>query len=344
MPNKNQSSCNFIVDLPETINNVISLELVNSEIPCLIYTFSEKKGNNKFVISISIKKKPYKIDYHIIIPDGIWFATDFESYLSENYFEYLDDSVSSRNYYLQYMKFEIPTWDPKPVFRFKTSEEVDIFNSTYSKSSITYQDISNLDMKFTLYNLNDYSLCVNNQKISNILKEDELSEINFSLSCLGTMGFTIKNIYNNLYLTKIGFNDLNYKKDIKFNTYYGYLQAENIYGHTNVSSFYISVNDFVGNQPQQILLLGNNSSLISENVLSRIQITNSPFQNNIYSLSQNYGIKRNYNGPVRIRKLHIKIIDMYGRIVDLQDYPTNFVFEFTIQYSSERLAIFRNKM
>ena len=91
-----------------------------------------------------------------------------------------------------------------------------------------------------------------------------------------------------------------------------------------------------------MILLGENSTLISDNILSRIQITSSPFQNNVYSSSQNYSIKRNYNGPVRIRKLHIKIIDKYGRIIDLNDYPTNFVFEFTTLYSSEKLITFTN--
>ena len=306
LPNENHNSSNFIVELPETINNVISLELVNSELPCLMYTFSQKKSNNIFVISISTNKDEHDINYIIRIPDGVWFATDFETYLNENYFDYQDDSDTCRNRYLRYMKFEIPSWDAKPVFRFKTSEEVDIFNATYSKSCILFKDISLLDMKYSLYNINNDSLCINNERTISILKEDELSEVNFSLSCLGTIGFTIRNTYSNSCFIKIGFNDPNYKNDIKFNTYYGYLQAENIYGHTNISSFYISVNDFVGNQSQQILLLGSESSLICENVLSRIQITNSPFQNNIYSLSQNYGIKRNYNGPVRIRKLHIR--------------------------------------
>jgi len=153
---------------------------------------------------------------------------------------------------------------------------------------------------------------------------------------LGTWDLVLKIHIMVHHLLKFGFNNIkyNYKKNIY--TYYGYLQATNIYGHSSESSFYISVNDFVGSQSQQILLLGNKSTLISENVLSRVQITNSPFQNNIYSSLQNYSIKRNYNGVVRIRKLHIKIIDVHGRLVNLQDYPTNFVFEFTTQYSSEK--------
>ena len=60
-------------------------------------------------------------------------------------------------------------------------------------------------------------------------------------------------------------------------------------------------------------------------------------QNNVYNSVQDYSIKRNYFGGVKISKLQIQILDKYGRNIDLKNYPTNFVFEFTQEYSSERL-------
>lgn len=331
--NQNHNSCNFIVELPENINNVTSLELVNSEIPSLNYTFSEAKENNKFTIIISISGN-VDFSYNITIPEGVWFATDLETYFSDNYFDIEYTNDVSINYYLRYLKFEIPSWSAKPIFRFKTSDEISsIFNSDETIYDISYDDMINYDMKYYLFN-NNSSTCINNDKTINIYNENQLDEVNFSLSCLGTMGFTLKNTYNDSSFIRIGFNDANYKYDKSIYTYCGYLEATNIYGHSNESSFYISVNDFVGNQSQQLILLGYKSTLIADDILSRIQITSSPFQNIVYSSLQNYSIKRTYNGPVRIRKLHIKILDKYGRIIDLQNYPTGFVFEFTCQYSS----------
>ena len=48
----NQSSTNFTIDLPEQFDNVISMHLVNIEIPNLIHTFSNTKNNNQFKITI----------------------------------------------------------------------------------------------------------------------------------------------------------------------------------------------------------------------------------------------------------------------------------------------------
>ena len=104
------------------------------------------------------------------------------------------------------------------------------------------------------------------------------------------------------------------------------------------------MNDYIGNQGQQILLLGTNTTLIADNILAKKTLKISPFKKNIYPLTQDYSIMREYYGGVRVRKLHIQIIDKYGTIVDLNDYPTNFVFEFTTLYSSEKLISFRNKM
>ena len=365
-PNENSDACNFIIELPETINNVTSLEIVNSEIPTLSYTFSDTKDNNKFKIHIIINENDKKIDeeYTITIPNGLWFATDLEEYLNDNYFDNLDyintNSTNTTTFadgssnelsvdflYLRYMKFVIPTWNPKPVFRFKTSEELATFKAALTPSGVLDKGIKSIildplntadphEIQFSLSNVISESLCINNEKTINIYKEDTSNETNFSLSCLGTFGFTIKNIYNNSTYININNREDDYKYIDNNNIYYGYLQASHIYGHSNPTSYYISVNDFVGNQSQQILILGNDGTLISDNVLSRVQIVNGPFQNNIYSSVQNYGIKRNYNGPVRIRKLHIKITDTHGRIIDLQGYPSNFVFEFTCQYSSEK--------
>tara|TARA_A100001015_G_scaffold267850_1_gene318243 strand:- start:47 stop:1696 length:1650 start_codon:yes stop_codon:yes gene_type:complete len=342
---KTATSTNFIVELPEAINNVISLELVNSEIPSLIYTFSERKDNNRFIISMDVSGLAYDVSYAITIPSGVWYATDIESHLSEFYLD-TEYSDLSQNYYLRYLKFEVPTWSAKPIFRFKTEDEIDEHITNYPSSDLSYNSISSVNLKYCIYNVNDPYICINNEKSFSIYKESQQDEINFSLSCLGTMGFTLQDTYDydtGQYI-KIGFNDTSYQKTIGIYSYNGYLQAKHVYGHSSESSYYIAVNDFVGSQTQQLLLLGYQGTLTADNILSRIQITSSPFQSNTYSALQDYSIKRTYHGGVKIRKLHIQVLDKYGRIIDLQDYPTNFVFEFTTEYSSEKLALFRKNL
>ena len=45
-----QDSADFIIDLPNTLKNVTSLTLINTEIPNTMYTFSGKNGTNEFTV------------------------------------------------------------------------------------------------------------------------------------------------------------------------------------------------------------------------------------------------------------------------------------------------------
>ncbi len=335
-------STNFVIDLPETINNVISMELVNSDIPNIMYTFSEKKGNNKFMICISNNEISENIDYTISIPDGVWFATDIENFISSYYLDVAFNDVT-RNKYLRYLKFEVPESSAKPVFRFKTSDEIDTFLNIYPWTNITYNDIANLELSFSIRNIHLPSICINYEKP---YYQNYMNEINFSLSCLGTIGYNLSDVYDmaNSQYKNITFNNSNYIKTIGIYEYYGYLETTNIYGHTNDSGIYISVNDFVGNQSQQIILLGFGGTITSDNIIARLPTAGTPFTQNNTNSKTMYSIKREYYGGVRIRKLHIQVLDCYGRLIDLQNYPTNFVFEFTCEYSSENINSFRKKL
>ena len=335
-------STNFVIELPETINNVISMELVNSDIPNIMYTFSEKKGNNKFMICMSNNQISENIEYNIHIPDGVWFATDIENFISSYYLDVAFNDAS-RNKYLRYLKFEVPESSAKPVFRFKTSEEIDTFLNIYPWTNITYNDISNLELSFSIRNIHLPSICINTEKP---YYQNSMNEINFSLSCLGTIGYNLSDVYDiaNSQYKNITFNNSNYIKTIGINQYYGYLETTNIYAHTNDSGIYISVNDFVGNQSQQIILLGFGGTITSDNIIARVPSGTNPFTQTNTNSKTAYSIKREYYGGVRIRKLHIQVLDCYGRLIDLQNYPTNFVFEFTCEYSSENINSFRKKL
>ena len=89
-----QSSTDFIIDLPETLKNVTSLTLMNSEIPNTIYTFSSKLGTNEFTIETYQKEeaaspswKILKKKKHLIrIRDGNYTALELCNYLNKYVF------------------------------------------------------------------------------------------------------------------------------------------------------------------------------------------------------------------------------------------------------------------
>ena len=354
LPLFSDTSTDFTIELPEIMDNVISMELVSTEIPNLVNTFSIRKGNYQFKINIrnSENMGNYEIT-NIYIPTGVWIVSDFVEFLSMNYFDFdIIENNNLKNELLRYLKFEIPSWSAKPVFRFKTIEEINEFNINSGTNNKLESNILK-KLEYSIENILHEYLCKNSEKQFYTYKNGNENKINFGLTCLGTLGFDIDQVLDkgselgNLakpIIIKYDENNYIYPLNTSRIYYYGYLQALKVYAYSAETAFYICVNDYIGNQGQQILLLGYNKTLTADNILARIAVKHQPFQQNIYNSMLDYSIKREYFGGVRIRKLNIQVIDKYGRIIDISDFPTNFVFEFTIQYSSERLANFRNKI
>ena len=362
--NKEESSSNFTIELSEPMDNVIGLELVSTEIPIVFNTFSIQKNNSKFIISIKARLDGGLLilnweSYTIEIPDGIWLAKDLEEFLNNNYFDrdiiYPGNII--QNSYLRYLKFEINSYSGRAVIRFKTQEERDAYNATVTVFPflLVKPDADVSKFVYKLENGKEELDCSNRMVFVQGFREIDtnIDENEFKFTTLGTLGYLEGQIYKKIHITlnkivlepiEIKYSNTYYQQKIGLILFNGYLEAGNIYGSTVDSAVYIRVNDFVGNRGEQILLVGRDKSLITNNILSRIAFKIGVFQNNIFNSLQDYNIKRKYFGGVRINKLQIQVIDKFGRIVNLQNYPTNFVFEFTIEYSSERLANFRNEM
>jgi hypothetical protein len=80
---------------------------------------------------------------------------------------------------------------------------------------------------------------------------------------------------------------------------------------------YLSIDDYNKNVNNEFYNCILNQSLLSSNILARLTLnstTQTFFQNNLIPITT----YRNYFGPVDIQKLHIQLLDEFGRIVDTQ--------------------------
>ena len=77
-------------------------------------------------------------------------------------------------------------------------------------------------------------------------------------------------------------------------------------------------------------MICKNSGTIDSNIIAKIQVDNSSF-NFIIDSNQDMSLKeRSYYGPSNIKKLSIKIVDKYGKPVDLNNSEVSLSLEFTI--------------
>jgi hypothetical protein len=75
-----------------------------------------------------------------------------------------------------------------------------------------------------------------------------------------------------------------------------------------------------------------NSSVLNKNILARISMqytsTGSIVQNNLAIITG----ARQYFGPVDIRKVHIQLVDEFGRILDMHNMDYSFSVTFNVVY------------
>lgn len=125
---------------------------------------------------------------------------------------------------------------------------------------------------------------------------------------------------NNNLMTKLGWI-LGFRLDrYEFHSEYiseGLIQSQ-------LSPMFLCINDFNDSQFNNKFNVFNNMSLLSNDIVSQIYL-------NSNKLSVN-SITKTYFGGVNINKIHIKLIDIFGKKVDLNNNDFNFTIQLEILY------------
>jgi hypothetical protein len=116
-------------------------------------------------------------------------------------------------------------------------------------------------------------------------------------------------------------------------TYRNYLESESSYGSAIDNYLFLEVDDFHNNFQTDTVVSSNAASYIGQNVLARIVLNSGVFT--IVQSNGNDGVfkKREYLGPVRIERLHFRLLNKFGDVVDLTHNDFSFALEFTTIYS-----------
>jgi len=150
----------------------------------------------------------------------------------------------------------------------------------------------------------------------------------FEQSCLYTFGFTESDIASIITAE----NTSEYA-----NTFYtGFLQASIVFGLTFENYLYIYVNDFQTSSYNHQIIGIQDNGYIGNNILGMIQIRSAVFNRNVSKTSY---VERKYLGNVRLQKLHIKILDKYGTVVDNGSSNTVILLKVKCEYSPEKYDI-----
>ena len=250
------SSTDFTIDLPVTVNNVVSLELVSLEIPATYFAISKSLGNNYFHVETA---GPTFTKY--TLPDG--------------------------NYSRSQMQTEL--------------------NSLLSATTIQVS----IDVKSgrTLIDVNNATTI-----------------LHFNLFPEGTPGPIDPTPIQMKLGWILGYRAAVYKPTGSSTVFV----SEGVFDGWGSRYFYFILDDFNKNSINTIDAVLN-ASVISENILARLtrgalsSALNAGFTLDTGIVnSDDTTRKRIFFGPVNIKKLRIRILDAYGRLVDLNNMDYSF--------------------
>ena len=377
-----ETSSLFEVKLPHYLHNVIEMKISSAEIPETEFFFSEFKRNNVFYLIIDYNRgykkntfdnnkewiyvdsnKPTFGVIKIKIPDGIWYTGDLTLFINK----LLDTAHGD---FKNLIKFEITNYSGKTIFRFKTYDELSEEQKLIIKpADILRQNENELLNENNIYGPNAYfALSVgktyvstnNNDKtylnIIDIEKELfnglDLTEDIFSNTSLFDMGFTLSQLYHDdlkIKLIDSNSKNLTSKENEQINIssindiYSYYIESNFIYARTKQLYAYLCIEDYVGNFMNHINVWGGiNNKIINKNIIARIQLGGQKFDTNITDSADNIFKKRQYFGPVTIKKLKISVINSDGLELKLNGSNISLTIDFSILYNSQSFYAFNN--
>lgn len=294
-------STDYIVSLPEPINNVTSMRLATMELPNMWYTFSGHNNSNVFYITTDLSGTVTK--HTIVIPEGNYLTTYFEPMLN--------DLFQSMRNGLQYLKSTIDIINSKTIIR-AAHEEVDNLLNPHASVDGSFN--------FTL----DF-------RVNGVPKQRTAGWM---------MGFREETYHvgpTDTYVDRIKYIENVTGGVDEFSGYNplfrAFARSETSFGSGIFHYVFLDIDDFQKNITTNTIVHSNGDSNLGKNILAKIVVSSGQFTNIIDNGNDLMFKRRNYFGPIRLEKIRIRLLDRFGEVIDLNENDFAFSLEIEQMYS-----------
>jgi hypothetical protein len=123
----------------------------------------------------------------------------------------------------------------------------------------------------------------------------------------------------------MGYRLANYKNVVAIIT------SEGLFDAGGDRYIYISIDDYQRNRNTMNIVCFEDSTM-DQNIIAKIPMTNGKLSLTIDDNSSPLVKNRRYNGPVNIRNMHIRVLDRFGEVINLNNMDFSFTLELEILY------------
>ena len=328
-------SSNFILRLPETLDKVVSMKLSAAEIPNTIYAISHTMQTNVFqLIDCDDKRIPvelpsgnYNADQLVTLLNNILIAMYNKKCIPcPMYAGY--DTISGKFYFYMPqgnskacccgLDFRLPV-DHKDI-KMNLGWMLGFRKEVYCcEEYIDLREVWAPPQTTDITDISRNCFCGNKSvNITEIKNRDIAWPCRKYTSC---NNLTMSSIFTGLWDQKPKYWP------------HGYI-AEGILDITGPKYLFLVINDFNNNVHNKYTSLVKSSiSMPASNILARISMPYGVNEIGYDDTSDLIPKTREYFGPVRIEKLHIQLVDEFGRIIDLNNNDFSLLLDFQCLYN-----------
>jgi hypothetical protein len=311
----NTNATDYLINLPYPINNIIETRLCDLELPTTYHPINTVNQNNYFWFATYTEEQIITETpniYYFMVPDG-------------NY--YFDNLITLMNKTFKEINTNDTLTGPFMQLPISVSFDLNYNNQGGVGNGTGHLSIGLLPTAVTDISLNRF------QQLVHI-------DFNFDAPPHPTATSSTRVVdpkYMGLYYQTsvipveqkfgwmLGFRTAYYREAL-------YYISESILDVLGPKYLFLIVDDF--NQNTNVNFIGSSKyGLLPDNIMARISIKGAAFSiqsQNDYSV---YSEPRYYYGPINISKLKIKLIDEFGRIVDINKSDFSFTLRMTTVYS-----------
>jgi hypothetical protein len=113
----------------------------------------------------------------------------------------------------------------------------------------------------------------------------------------------------------------------------GTITSEGLFDAGGDRYIYMAITDYQYNNNMSNIV-GFDKSMLNEDIIAKIPIVNGKLSLLIDENNNPLAKSRKYNGPVNLSKLHIKILDKFGKVIDFNNMDYSFTLELEVLYES----------
>jgi hypothetical protein len=295
------TSTDYKIDLPYPLKNIIEMKLSDLEFPATYYPFNEDYENNYFWIRFE-QGNGANVYVYIYIPPGNYYHTAF--------MKVIQDSFDNLGVDLQAT-----------------------FNLSYENTGgIGVGDghvTIGLKRQGNITSITEVELNFRGKKLPpDIYNESRKFFLETNTELINEYYYGVNNIS---YQQRVGWM-MGYRKEIYTgeDTY----ESEGILDIIGPKYLYLILNDF-NNSSNINFFNSSEETMLKNNIIARISVKGYAFSIQSQTDLSIFSEPRYYYGPVDINKLQVKLIDEYGRTLNLNDMDFSFTLSCISIYSQE---------